>query len=331
MKSMFEMIQAFPTQLEQAIQIGLNALISGHSKRIQRIYVSGMGGSGIGADFVASFIKSYAEVPYIVGKTYDVPAFVDDETLVIISSYSGNTEETIESFGKIISRGSKIVCIASGGGVLRMANQYQLDYIQLPSGWSSPRACLGFSLVAQLFVIHKLGVIPDHFISDLNLVIEKMKLESNAIIEKAKHLASYLEGKIPVIYCADTIEPVAVRFRQQLNENSKILCWHHVIPEMNHNELVGWRWPQNALAPVFIRNASDHPRIQARIELTKEVVSHYTQNLIEIYSSGDSIIVRSIYLVHLLDYVTVFLADFNQIDAVEVRVIDFLKSELAKL
>ena len=92
---MFEMIQAFPTQLEQAIQIGLNALISGHSKRIQRIYVSGMGGSGIGADFVASFIKSYAEVPYIVGKTYDVPAFVDDETLVIISSSVSYTHLTL--------------------------------------------------------------------------------------------------------------------------------------------------------------------------------------------------------------------------------------------
>lgn len=331
MKSMFEMIQAFPAQLDQAIQIGSNVSITGHSKGIQRIYVSGMGGSGIGADFVASFIKPYAKVPYIVGKTYDVPAFVDDETLVLISSYSGNTEETIESFNKIVSRGSKIVCIASGGEVIRMANQYQLDCILLPSDWSSPRACLGFSMVAQLFAIHKLGIISDHFISELKLAIDKINLESNEIIEKAKHLASYLEGKIPVIYCADAIEPVAVRFRQQLNENSKILCWHHVIPEMNHNELVGWRWTQNALAPVFIRNVSDHPRIQARIELTKEIVSHYTQNLLEVYSSGDSFIVRSIYLVHLLDYVSVFLADYNKIDAVEVRVIDFLKSELAKL
>ncbi|HRG67884.1 MAG: bifunctional phosphoglucose/phosphomannose isomerase [Saprospiraceae bacterium] len=331
MKSMFEMIREFPSQLEQAIQIGASVSINSHSKKIQRIYVSGMGGSGIGADFVSSFIKPYATLPYIVGKSYEVPAFVNDETLVIISSYSGNTEETIECFKKIITKGSKIICIASGGEVMRMAEHYHLDRIQLPQGWSSPRACLGFSIVAQLFAIYKLGIIPDQFINELKGTINKLKIESNSILEKAKHLASYLEGKIPVIYCADSIEPVAVRFRQQLNENSKILCWHHVIPEMNHNELVGWRWTQNALAAVFIRNTNDHPRIQARIELTKEIVSHYTQNLIEIYSSGDSFIERSIYLVHLLDYVSVFLADYNKIDAVEVRVIDFLKSELAKL
>ncbi len=331
MKSMYEMIQEFPSQLEQAIQIGSSAQITVQSDSISRIYVTGMGGSGIGADFIASYLKSFAQIPYLVGKSYDIPAFINSDTLCLISSYSGNTEETLSAFKQIREKGAKVICITSGGELLRLAKENQLDTIQLPPNWSSPRACLSFSIVAQLFAIYKLGIIDNRFISELQSSILKLRADSNSIIEKAKHIASYLHGKIPVIYCADRMEAVAIRFRQQLNENSKILCWHHVIPEMNHNELVGWRWTQNALACVFLRNTDDHPRVQARIELTKEIVSHYTQNIIEVYSSGELFLEKNLYLIHLLDYVSVFLAEHNQVDAVEVRVIDFLKSELAKI
>lgn len=331
MKSMFEMIQAFPAQLEEAIQIATQAQIHKHSHSIQNIFISGMGGSGIGGEFVASFLRSQCKVPVIVGKSYEAPTWINLYTLVIISSYSGNTEETISAFQQLKNSGAKIVCISSGGEIIRLAKEMQLDFVQLPSDWSSPRACLGYSLVSQLTVIHKLDLININYQNELLHCIQRLKTEAGDIIDKAKQLASVLQSKMIVIYTTDRNEPVAVRFRQQINENSKMLCWHHVIPEMNHNELVGWRWKQDALAVLFLRNADDHERNQARIELTKEIVSHYSSAVIEVYSKGNSLIERSIYLVHLLDYVSVFLADYNKIDATEVRVIDFLKTELSKI
>ncbi len=328
---MFEMIQAFPSQLEEAMHIAAQALINQHAHPIQKIFISGMGGSGIGGEFVESFLRSSCKVPVFVGKSYDAPAWIDIHTMVIISSYSGNTEETISAFQQLKNSGAKIVCISSGGEIIRLAKENKLDFVQLPSGWSSPRACLGYSLVSQLSVIHALNLIDSSFKIDLSETINRLKSESSDLIEKAKQLAAVLQSKMIVIYTTDRNEPVAVRFRQQINENSKMLCWHHVIPEMNHNELVGWRWKQDALAVLFLRNADDHERNQARIELTKEIVSHYSSAVVEVYSKGNSLIERSIYLVHLLDYVSVFLADYNKMDATEVRVIDFLKTELSKL
>jgi glucose/mannose-6-phosphate isomerase len=331
MQSMFEMIQAFPGQLEEAIQIASKVNFRKHSNPIQKVFISGMGGSGIGAEFTSSFVRNQCKVPILIGRSYDAPAWVDSNTLVIVSSYSGNTEETISTFLKIKDTGAKIVCISSGGEIIRLAKENNYDFVQLPSGWSSPRACLGFSLVSQMVVLHALDLIDDTFEKELKVTIKRLKSESEEIIEKAKQLATALQNKLIVIYATDSIEPVALRFRQQINENGKMLCWHNVIPEMNHNELVGWRWNQPAMAVLFLRNADDHIRNEARIELTKEIISHYTPVVIEVYSKGNTLIERALYLVYLLDYVSLFLTDYNQMDAVEVRVIDFLKNELSKI
>ncbi len=331
MKSMFEMIKSFPAQLEEALIVASQSKINQSSQSFNKIFISGMGGSGIGAEFVSSFIKTQCSLPVLVSKSYSIPAFVDKHTLVLVSSYSGNTEETISCLQQVLQTDAKIICITSGGEILKLAKQHQLDYICLPENWSSPRACLGYSIVAQLYALQVLNLIPATVLKELNDSIQFLKSESPEIQEKAKQLAQFLQKKLIVIYCADSIEPVAVRCRQQINENSKMLCWHHVLPEMNHNELVGWRWNQDALAVLILRNANDHIRIQARFELTKEIVSHYSSAVIELYSKGNNLIERSFYLVHVLDYLSVFLADHNKVDAIEVRVIDFLKNELSKI
>ncbi|HEX5624712.1 MAG TPA: bifunctional phosphoglucose/phosphomannose isomerase [Saprospiraceae bacterium] len=330
MKTMIEMIQAFPAQLEEALAIGKQIRLNAHDQAIHKVYVAGMGGSGIGGDFVASLVMDECRVPVLVGKSYEVPAYIDGNTLVILSSYSGNTEETLTALERMKNFGAKFICVSSGGELLKQARERQLDFVQLPSGWSSPRACLGFSLVSQLCILNKMALIGDGLLEDLESAIQLLKLQTPEIVQTARQLAGFMEGKMPVIYSIDRMEPVAVRFRQQVNENSKMLCWHHVLPEMNHNELVGWRWTQNALAVLFLRNADENPRIQVRMELTKEIVSHYTQSVLEVYSKGESLAGRCLYMVHLLDYVSVYLAEFNQVDAVEVRVIDFLKTELSK-
>ena len=328
---MFDMVKRFPAQLEEAMSIGANAKLTPLDFIPKLVYVAGMGGSGIGADFVASFISTQASLPYLVGKSYEAPAYIDRHSLVIASSDSGNTEETLAAINQILNTGARIICVASGGKLIALAKEKGFDYIQVPDNWASPRACLGYSTVAQLYILKHLGLWSHDFESELTRSIKSLREDTLQIQEKAKHLANTLYQKNTVIYSSDRIEPVAIRFRQQINENAKRLCWHHVIPEMNHNELVGWRKADPSLAVIFLRNNDDHPRNELRIELTKEVVSHYAGTTVELYSKGQTLIERSLYLVHLLDYASVYLADLNKVDAIEVKVIDFLKTELSKV
>jgi glucose/mannose-6-phosphate isomerase len=122
---------------------------------------------------------------------------------------------------------------------------------------------------------------------------------------------------------------VAIRFRQQLNENSKVLCWHHVIPEMNHNELVGWTEQDETLAVVFLRSEMDYTRTKTRIEINKSIISKYTSNIFEIWAEGNEKLEQALYLIHFCDWISCFIAEKKKIDPVEVKVIDYLKSELS--
>lgn len=328
---MDQLIERFPAQLVEALEIGEAAQINAHSEPIHNIYVAGLGGSGIGANFVAEFVKDELKIPYLIGKGYDNPAFIGKNTLYVASSYSGNTEETLTALSKIENSGAKIVIISSGGKLIAIAKEKGYDYIQVPNNWPSPRACLGYSLVQQLFVLYKLGFIKKTVIDNVKSSIDLIKYDQDEIKNKAEKIAQIINGKIPVIYTSDRMESVAMRFRQQVNENSKFLAWHHVIPEMNHNELVGWRDTYDNLAVVYFRNKDDFHRNAVRMDINKEVISKYTNTIIEIYSKGQSLVEKSIYLVHLGDWVSWYLAQLRGVDALEVNVIDHLKGELAKV
>lgn len=327
---MDQLIARFPEQLKEALEIGAQAEIRPHSHDINKVYVAGLGGSGIGANFVAEFVRDEAKIPYLVGKGYHIPAFIDAYTLAIVSSYSGNTEETLSSFHQIAETGAKIVVISSGGKLIELAKEMNLDYIQVPGDWPSPRACLGYSLVQQLFVLKKLGLIGESTIQQIGTSAAFLEENAEDIKAKGQRLAQQLHRKTAIIYTTDRMEAVAVRFRQQINENSKKLCWHHVIPEMNHNELVGWRDVDDSLAVVYFRNDDDYARNQTRIEINQEIISNYTSHIIDIFSQGDSLVERAMYLVNLGDWASFYLAELRGVDSIEVNVIDHLKGELAK-
>ncbi|MBK8848876.1 MAG: bifunctional phosphoglucose/phosphomannose isomerase [Saprospiraceae bacterium] len=328
---MDQLIERFPAQLTEALEIGENATIKAHTQEINKVYVAGMGGSGIGANFVAEFIVEECKLPYIIGKGYDSPAFVDKNTLYIASSYSGNTEETLSALAQVADSGAKIVCISGGGKLIALAKERAYDYIQMPGDWPSPRACLGYSLVQQLYVLYKLNIIGRTTIDQIKSSIDLIKYDQDEIKNKAEKIAALIKGKIPVIYTSDRMEAVAVRFRQQINENSKFLAWHHVIPEMNHNELVGWKDVYDNIAVIYFRNKDDFRRNAVRMDINKEVISKYCDSIIEIYSKGQSLVEKSMYFVHLGDWVSWYLAELRGVDALEVNVIDHLKGELAKL
>ncbi len=328
---MERMISHFPEQLAEALRSVEKVTYRLHSHDLRQVLISGLGGSGIGGNFVQELVGSTCEVPIWVNKGYTAPAWIGKHTLAICSSYSGNTEETLSVFEQLSRTEAKVVCISSGGRLLERAEALGLDMVRLPGGWSSPRACLGYSIVAQLSVLKAAGIIGGQIFEEIEAARRLLVDEQDSIRRHAQHIAGFLADKLPVLYCADAHEAVALRWRQQINENAKMLCWHHVVPEMNHNELVGWRDQQPNMAVVWLRHQDEHPRTAVRLNLAKEILQHFVGSSIEVRAKGATAAEQKLYLVHLGDWVSFYLAQQRGVDPVEIRVIDFLKSELAKM
>ncbi|NQX98629.1 MAG: bifunctional phosphoglucose/phosphomannose isomerase, partial [Flavobacteriales bacterium] len=250
--------------------------------------------------------------------------------LVVCCSYSGNTEESLEMLAQAEAKNAVIACVTSGGKLQEIATSKNYNHIIIPDG-HPPRAAFGFGFPPIFYLLKHYNVISADYITQFNNAIRTINTEEENIINEAKSVTEKLYNKIPVIYSDANYEGVAIRFRQQINENSKMLCWHHVIPEMNHNELVGWTTKNDDLAVVIFRNEDDYFRTQKRMEINKTVFSNYTSTILEIYSKGNSQLERALYLVHLGDWISLLLGEKKGVDITEVDVITNLKNELAKI
>jgi glucose/mannose-6-phosphate isomerase len=325
---MKKLIENFPDQLRESLDIANAAKLS-VKKNIQNIIVTGLGGSGIGGTIMAELVSDSCPVPVLVNKDYFLPAYVDENTLVIISSYSGNTEETLEAMQQALTKKAQIVCVTSGGKVEELAKQNNLDLIKIPGG-NPPRSCIGYSLVQLIKIFVHNGFAPVSLLTDVKNSITLLEKENANITAEAKKVAGTLLNKIPVIYSLGTCEGVSVRFRQQINENSKMLCWHHVFPEMNHNELVGWTTRNEDIAVVTFRTSFDYKRTQKRFDVCKSVFEKYSASVTDIYAKGNSKTEQFFYLINIGDWISLYLAEMKGIDPVEVNIIDHLKKELSK-
>ena len=327
---MNDYIDDFSIHLREAIEIANNTSLTSCTKEIRNVLICGLGGSGIGGTIVSDIISPKVNIPIAATKDYSIPNFVNEHTLVIANSYSGNTEETLYALEKCQAKGAEIAVITSGGKLKVIAEENKYNKIIIP-GNQPPRAMFGYAFAELFFMLNHYGIIDDSFKSDFTKAIELLDAEKSDIQEQAMSLAKKMYKKTPVIYVANGFEGVAVRFRKQINENSKMLCWHHVVPEMNHNELLGWRTNVNDLAVVYFRNKSDYERNQIRMDINKKVISEYTDNISEICSKGDSLIENSLYHINLGDWVSWYLSEMNNVDAIEIDVIDFLKGEMGKI
>lgn len=322
------LVQNFTNQLKEAKLISDKAIVS-KGNAIANVVVTGLGGSGIGGTILQELISNSCSVPIIINKDYFLPTFVNENTLVIVSSYSGNTEETLGAMQQAISKKAQISCITSGGKILEMAKQHQYDFIEIPGG-NPPRSCIGYSLVQLIRVMIAKGFAPASLMVDLEKSIDLLEKENELIKKEAQIIAEKLTNKLAVIYSLGACEGVAVRFRQQINENGKQLCWHHTFPEMNHNELVGWTVKNDNLVVVTFHTSFDFERTQKRYEVCKPVFEKYSNSVIDIKAKGESKLEQFLYLINIGDWISCYIADIRQIDPVEVKIIDHLKSELAK-
>lgn len=329
MASMNELISAFPDNLSEALDIAKKFQFQPLKNEIRNVLICGMGGSGIGGSLVSKWLEDELPVPVAISKDYTIPSFVDEHTLVIGSSYSGNTEETISCIEAAIDRDAMIIGISSGGKVVDLGKEKGFDVVQVPGG-NPPRTALAFSLVQLINIFANAGLSSASHLESIESARSLIDTEELEIKEQARELARFLEGKVGILYGASEYEPMLVRARQQFNENSKMLCWHHVLPEMNHNELVGWGGGDDRFAVVFFEGEGTHRRTAKRMEITKAKILEKTKNVMTIQAIGKNLIERSIYLINIVDWASLYLSERKEVDPIDIAVIDYLKSELSK-
>jgi len=272
----------------------------------------------------------------VVNKSYALPNFVNQKTLVFASSYSGNTEETLSGFEKALERGAKVIVVTSGGTLFQRAQEEGLPILKIPSGYQ-PRAALGYLFFPILGVLERWQLISDKTlaIEETFDLFEHLSAEFSSRTPKsenlAKQTAANLFGKIAVIYGSDDLTGVAaLRWKCQFNENSKVPAFWHILPELNHNEIVGWHrqdFGQN-FALIFLRHQAEHPKINKRMEITRELIEKQVGGVYQIWARGDSRLAKIFSLLYLGDFISAYLAVLYEIDPTPVEKIELLKEKL---
>jgi glucose/mannose-6-phosphate isomerase len=333
---MSALLAGFGRQLEEALKMELKVEIP-FSEGIRNILICGMGGSAIGGDFLRAYLGADLKIPLYVNRKHSLPGFAGPSTLAFICSYSGDTQETLSAFHEALEARCSMVCWTSNGQLLELAEQHGLPCVRVPPG-RPPRTSLGYSTVPLLRVLARLGLVSDRSqevegaLKGVRSGIEAYRLESPVTENQAKQLALKVHGKIPLIYGSqDRLDVMASRWRGQFAENGKQLGYSSALPEMNHNEIVGWEHPSDVLErliPIFLRDQDDHPEIQMRMELTKEALSNKAGPVVEYWSQGESWMDRLWSLILLGDYASLYLAFLNKEDPVSVEAIDDFKARL---
>lgn len=337
---MLGLLLDFPLQCKTAVDIAKQAKILFEKRDFQKIVFAGLGGSAIGADLVRSYLYFESKVPLIVCREYDLPAYVDDKTLVFICSYSGNTEETISAYLQARKKGANIIVISSGGSLKEYAEKDRFTFIQIPQG-SPPRCALGYLSIVPLCVLSRLGFIGDlePELSSLFAVLEELKnkcLNPRIGVKDniAKYIAGKLHGKFAIVYSSSiNFDVAATRLRGQLAENSKALASSHVFPEMNHNEIVGWKNPNKLFknfVVIMLRDKNIHPRVTKRMNITEELIKREEVSILEIWSRGEGLLSRIFSLIYIGDFISFYLAILYGIDPTPVESVTYLKNQLAK-
>ena len=337
-EGMLARIKELPWQCQQAWQAAMSFKLPADYRDVDRIVIFGMGGSAIGGDLVRSLAESEARVPVLVQRDYGLPAFVDDRTLVIASSYSGNTEETLSAFEPALKTGAKKLAMTTGGRLQAMAEEHNVPVFKI-SYKAQPRAALGFSFLPTLGALQKLGFLSDKS-ADVSETVRVLESLSSRIDEKApissnpaKQLAGRLYGCLAVIYGAGVLAEVAHRWKTQINENSKAWAFYEVFPELNHNAAVGYPFPPELtgrIKVVMLRAPSFNRRVRLRYEVTCELLDRAGIAHESVDSEGVSLLSQMMSLVLFGDLASYYLALLYRIDPSPVEVINYLKERLAK-
>jgi glucose/mannose-6-phosphate isomerase len=343
-EDMLAALASFPAQCAEAAgladDVDLSAVQNSSRGPISEVVTLGMGGSGIGGDIAKALLETGSSVPIIVNKGYELPAFVSASTLVIAVSYSGETEETLAAFDAALSAGARIVAITSGGAIARKAEAAGAPIVRVPTGLQ-PRAAVGYLALPIIIVLRRLGLCADdsgdidEAIALLETLIKSYGPAVEADNNRAKRLADELSGAVPIVYGGEGMPAVAaLRWKCQLNENSKVPAFWNSFPEMNHNELVGWQELSDVTVRfhgVVLKDGLEGARVKARIGLSLPMIEQNLGGVTEIEAKGQSRLARFMSLVCLGDYASVYIAILSGVDPTPVARIQELKSKLKEI
>ena len=334
----FEALAGLSEQCLKAYEIGRKAAVPALPE-VQNIVVTGLGGSAIGGDLLRVYCQERLGVPVVVNRDYTLPAFAGAKTLIFAVSYSGNTEETLNAYQQAREEGCALVALTSGGKLQALAAADGVPVVQVPSGLA-PRAATGYLFIPMLAILESFGMLAGVAgeVAELARELETYRaaygLETPEEKNPAKQLALAFKDRIPVVWGASgTTEVVAQRWKGQVNENAKAPAYWNVFPELNHNEVVGFEKPEELLRQlwvVFLRDREDHPRVSYRMEVTRQIIEKKVAGVTEVTSTGAGMLARLYSLIYLGDWTSAYLAVLYGIDPGPVKVIDYLKGELAK-
>lgn len=334
--NMLDRIKDLPKQVRDAWTIARAAQLPPAHGDVRNITVSGMGGSAIGGDLAAALLADELKVPMSVHRDYGLPAYVGRDSLVIASSYSGNTEESLSSFEEAQRRGARVLVLTTGGKIAELAKAAKYPVITFAYS-AQPRAALGYSLGLVLGSLSRLGFVRD-LSADIDAALADLaKLEERvhegARTNDAKKLAIELYGRIIFAYGGGVLGVMARRVKGQWNENAKNWGAFDVLPELNHNAVVGFPHPdiaREALTVLLLRSDRDNPRHKLRFDVTRELLDRASIPHKTLQFSGSSMLSEVLQLTLFTDYVSFYVALLNGADPTPVKSIDYLKDRLAK-
>lgn len=337
--NMLDRIRELPQQVRDAWQAAGAVPFPDSYRSTRTVLVLGMGGSAIGGDLLRVYAADESPVPILVSRDYDLPAWVNSDTLVIAISFSGGTEETLSTFEQAAGRGAKLLAISTGGRLAEMARAYSAPTLKI-NYQSQPRAALGHLFTPLVRIFSTLGFLGDkgteyqEAVSLLERLRDEYARERPASENEAKQLARALYGKIAVIYGAGMLAEVAHRWKTQVNENGKTLAFYEIYPELNHNAVVGYEHPAAAkrdIAIVELDSTLVPPRVRMRMDVTDRIMQQAGIAYHRVPARGQSALAQIYAAITLGDYTTYYLAMLNGADPTPVDTINYLKGELAKV
>ena len=310
--------------------------------QIENIVFTGMGGSGLAARVIETAFSDKLKFPFVRVNDYNLPNFVNSKSLVLCSSYSGSTEETLENVRQVVERKSKWVAISTGGPLIDEANKYNVPFYKIEPKYNpcnQPRMAIGYSIVGQLALASKLGIIDfskediNKAVGIMNEVISKNTQDIETKNNHAKIIANKLEGKVVILISAGHLVGATHVFNNQINENSKTFSSDFVIPELNHHLMEGLKNPKSNkdnLFIIFVNSKIYSKRIQKRFEVTKDVVNKNNIQYEEINLNSDEKLSQVFELIQFGAFVNFYLSMINKQNPAPIPWVDYFKDELSK-
>ena len=336
-QNMFGSIWNFPDNIIEAMKIGSSIVLQNDFSKVEKVIVAGMGGSAIGGDVTGALIENELDIPFIVIRGYQLPNWVDERTLVICSSYSGDTEETLSAFDDAQSRNALICSITTGGTLVDKCLSSGCDVINIPDGLQ-PRAALAFSFVPMLYLLKKVGKISLESISWLSKAAKLLKdvREGYSIDDQSNptwSLAQKIKYHLPIIYTgSERLNPVAIRLKGQLCENGKMLAYYNSLPEMNHNEIEGWENNKELFEQYYIiwlKDKDDHGRVKLRQKATQKILRKNGVKQSVLKMNEKSFSERFLHMIHYGDWLSYWCGIAHESDPGLVEKIIQIKKKLA--